>query len=282
MAKWNDLMVREMELQGYAKSTIESYTREVKNLVKFYMISPDELETEDVKAYLYHYLKVNKVQYSTLKISVSAIKYFYSKCCVKDIIVDNICFPKQIKKIPILFSRKEIKKMIDLSYGEEALIYMFAYSVGMRIGEIVSLRYLDLDMDGMRIHIKTAKGGKDRIVPLTKDVKQSLLELKRWSQHKDTDFIFLPLGKKKKLKVKQVRRWFARRKKVCKIHKDQTLHSFRHSFASHYLEDGGNIMVIKEILGHASLSSTIIYARLTKNYLDSFCSPLELVIQDKM
>lgn len=281
MSIWKDRMLREMELGGYAKSTIESYTREVRNLVKFHMVSPDKLETEDVKAYLHHYLKVNKVQYSTLNVSVSAIKYFYSQCCVKDIIVDNICFPKQIKKIPILFSRKEIKKMIDLSYGEEELIYMFAYSVGMRIGEIVGLRYLDLDMDSMRIHIKNAKGGKDRIVPLTKDVKERLLELKRWSLHKETDFIFLPLGKKKKLKVKQVRRWFDRKKKLCNINKKQTLHSFRHSFATHYLEAGGNIMVIKEILGHASLSSTLVYARITNNYLDSFCSPLDLVIKDE-
>jgi len=276
MGHWNDLMVRDMELRGLSKRTIYSYRLEMKKLVGFYKIEPNKLSLEQVLDYLYHLYSVKKVSNSTMKCVASSLKFFYKHCVERNWDFEKIPYPKSQKVFPDFFNRKEITKILsNTARIDEKLLYMTLYSTGIRIGEARKLKYEDIDKERMVFHIKLAKGGKDRLVPLSDGLRLELRKYYSLTNCKLSDFIFKGNKLNEPLCPKAAARRFHKCLKKSGIKKRAKFHSFRHSFATHLFEDGTSLLVLQRVLGHASIKSTLIYTHLTNNFLDSIISPLE-------
>ena len=276
MGHWNDLMVRDMELRGLAKKTVYSYRMEMKKLVGFYKIEPNKLSLEQVLDYLYHLYSVKKVSTSTMKCVASSLKFFYKHCVERNWDFNKIPYPKSKKIFPEFFNRKEITKILNNTASiDEKLLYMTLYSTGIRIGEARKLKYEDIDRERMVFHIKLAKGGKDRLVPLTEDLRLQLRRYYSLTNCKLNDFIFKGSRLDGSLCPKAAARRFHTCLNKVSIKKRAKFHSFRHSFATHLFENGTSLLVLQRLLGHSSIRSTLIYTHLANNFLDNVISPLD-------
>ncbi|MCJ8346325.1 tyrosine-type recombinase/integrase [bacterium] len=276
MGKWNNLMVRDMELKGLAKRTVYSYRMEMKKLVKFYMIEPDKLSLNQVLDYLHHLYSVKRVSNSTMKCVASSVKFFYRYCVERTWDFNKIPYPKSEKKLPEYFNRSEIKKILaNTGSTDELILYMTLYSTGMRIGEARRLMFEDLDTERMVFHIKLGKGGKDRFVPVTEDLCEELRKYFKWLNFGRGDLIFRGSRPDGSLCAKAAGRRFNICLERAGINKRAKFHSFRHSFATHLFEDGTSLLLLQRLLGHADIRTTMIYTHLANNFLDGFKSPLD-------
>lgn len=261
----------ELKLRNYSQKTIKSYLvcladyfRYVKNVTK----NPD---VGLIKKYLLE--KQGRGQSSqTINLYLHAIKYFYREIFKNNVPI-QIKFAKTSSKLPVVLSKNEIEKIIDSSKNKKhKLLITLAYGAGLRVSEIVNLKVKDVDLAELTIHLKGAKGNKDRLTIFPEKIRAELVEIMAWRDK--NDFIFLS-ERGGRLSERSAQLIFENALKRCNINKDATFHSLRHSFATHLLENGVDVRYVQELLGHANIRTTQIYTKVTNPSLKRIKSPLE-------
>jgi len=207
----------------------------------------------------------------TINLHLNSIKYLY-RDVFKNLKKIDIKFAKRTQKLPVVLSRIEINKILDAIQNQKhRLIISLSYGAGLRISEAQNLKVKDIDFDELTIHIKNAKGKKDRITILPEKIKNDLQ--KALSFKDQNDFIF-ESERGGKLSTRTLQKIFEKALMKTGIKKPATFHSLRHSFATHLLENGTDIRYVQELLGHQNIRTTQIYTHVTNPNLKNIKSPL--------
>jgi integrase/recombinase XerD len=261
----------ELRLRNYSSRTIESYLGCLNEYFKIVKIIKREPEIAVIKKYLLE--KQDRKQSSqTINLHLQAIKYFYREI-MKSKVAIEIKFAKTASKLPIVLSRNEIEKMIDSTINRKhKLLISISYGAGLRVSEAINLKIKDVDEDELMIHIKGAKGNKDRISLLSEKILSQFKEIV--ASGNANDYVFKS-NRGGKLTERTAQKVFETALKKAGIKKEATFHSLRHSFATHLLENGVDVRFVQELLGHANIRTTQIYTKVTNPMLRKIKSPLE-------
>jgi len=204
-------------------------------------------------------------------LALSSIKFFYGEV-LSDPIKINLKFSKRPKKLPIVLSKIEIEKIIAATKNAKyKLMISLGYACGMRISEVVNLKVFDLAIPELTVHIKGAKGKKDRISVLPEKLSDDLTNL--IAGKSPTAYVFAS-NRGGKLRTASLQKVFRNSLHTAHITKPATFHSLRHSFATHLLENGTDIRYVQVLLGHANIRTTQIYTQVTNPQLKNIKSPL--------
>ena len=261
----------ELRLRRYSPITIKSYKGCVVEYLRAKQDNLDSIDIDFIKQYLL--TKVDKGMSSqTTNQSLQAINFFCRNVLKFHGKID-IRFAKTPSKLPIVLSRDEIQSILAaISNEKHNLMVALAYSGGLRVSEIVNLKIKDMNISELTIHIKDAKGNKDRITILSEKLVQNIEKL---ISNKDlNDFVFTS-ERGGKLTERTAQKVFENVLKKCHISKEATFHSLRHSFATHLLENGVDVRYVQELLGHANIRTTQLYTKVTNPSLKNIKSPLE-------
>ena len=223
-------------------------------------------------------IEEKKWQASTINQVFNALRFLYVELYKTKFVIESIPRPKREKKLPDVLSQNEILKIFSrVENLKHKTILMLIYSSGLRVGESVRLKISDIDGERRMIHLRSAKGKKDRYTTLSAAVLEMLR--KYYKQYKPKDFLFEGQGERKHLAERSVQAVFKRAVKVAGINKPITVHGLRHSFATHLLESGVDLRYIQELLGHSSSKTTEVYTHVSKKSLSNIINPLDAALQ---
>jgi site-specific recombinase XerD len=250
-----------LRYRNYSANTIKHYCSCLIQLSKYYNLSPDKLTRDQFIDYLYYLVEVKQVSSVYLNQLLSAYKILTVEVLRRPWEDFAIRRPKLEKKLPDILSQQEVKQIIDSSSNLKHRTFIaLIYSCGLRVSEVTKLRATDIDSTRMQIHIRAAKGAKDRYVMLSEKILFMLKEY--WKKYRPKDYLFEGEKKGKAIAVRTIQYAFARAVIRSGINKQTGVHSLRHSFATHLLENGVNLLAIQKLLGHTNIKTTTLYTHL--------------------
>jgi len=260
----------ELKLRNYSRKTIKSYLICLSDYFRYIKNIKKDPDIGLIKKYLLE--KQNRGRSSqTINLYLQAIKYFYREILKNDIPIE-IKFAKTANKLPVVLSKNEVEKIINsISNKKHKLLIALAYGFGLRVSEVISLKIKDVDLAELTIHLKRAKGNRDRITIFPERIRAELAEV--MALRDKNDFVFLS-ERGGRLTERSAQMVFENALKRCRINKEATFHSLRHSFATHLLENGVDVRYVQELLGHANIRTTQIYTKVTNPSLKKIKSPL--------
>ena len=267
-------MREQLKLKGYSLKTQKAYLGQVRRFLSFYGRGPEELGNEEVRKYLLYLLEEGTNSHSYVNQSLSSIKFLYNEVLNQYGITFDIPRPKKEFKLPEILSQQEVYKILNaLENPKHRAILFLTYSAGLRVGEIVRLSMEDIDTDRMLIHVRQGKGRKDRYTVLSQIALDIIKDyISRYAPEK---WLFPGDKPGQHLTERTVQRVFENARNKAGIKKDVSIHSLRHSFATHLLEGGTDLRYIQELLGHNSSKSTEIYTHVTQKSIRKIQSPLD-------
>ena len=273
MGQHRDALEAELRLQGYSERTLEAYTYCVQEQVRFCRRSPDVVEPEEVRRYLL-YLASKPVSWSFYNQSVCALRFFYGRVLKRAWSVDRVPFQRRGRRLPEILSPEEVARLLEASGSlRDRALLECAYGCGLRLGEVRHLKLTDIDSGRMVVRVEQGKGNKDRYVMLPRTLLETLRSY--WRESKPRHWLFPGQEPGQPLSDKTVQQALRKALRVCGVKKRVSIHSLRHSFATHLLEAGTNVRAIQVLLGHRSLSTTQLYTHLASTYLQETKSPLD-------
>jgi integrase/recombinase XerD len=279
MSALKQQMMEDMQLHGYAAKTQTAYVGAVRGLAKYYKRSPAEITQEEVRAYFLWLVKERGVARSTLTIHLSGIKFLFEVTLKREWLIFNLVRPQKRKKLPVVLSVEETKKLLSLVRLPKARMALTViYACGMRLNEGLHLRTQDIDSPRMLIWIRNGKGGKDRYVPLPERLLVMLRDY--WKLHKPSSYLFFSKDKSTALSDTTLQQTFKAVLRQSGIRKEASIHTLRHSYATHLLERGVDLRVIQELLGHKSPQTTAIYTHLTDKSFQTLTATLNDLLAD--
>lgn len=258
-----------LKLRNYSPKTIKSYLLYIKQFLIFSKKKNIKNKKEAIENFLLEKFK-KKQSPQTVNLALNSIKFFY-----KEILKDNqkidLKFSKRSKKLPIVLTREEIKEILgntaNIKYRTAIAL---AYAGGLRISEIQNLKIKDINLKENIIHIKNAKGKKDRITTFSQKLSADIENIIFNKQASD---IVFESNRGGKLTTRSFQEIFKKSLTKSGIKKDATFHSLRHSFATHLLENGVDVRYVQELLGHSNIRTTQIYTQVTNPLLKNIKSP---------
>lgn len=270
MTELRKRMIECLQLRGLSERTQQMYVRAVRQLAEHYHKSPDLITEEELRQYFLYIKNVKKYSRAASTIAICGIKFFFEHTLHREWSTLRFVRAQPEKKLPVILSLEEVRRILS---GVRLLRYrvclMTIYSCGLRLQEGTHLQVPDIDSSRMMIHIRHGKGGKDRYVPLP----HRTLELLRqyWLTHRHPVWIFPAPGRggiglstaTEPMPKSSVQGAFRAALKQSGIHKHASVHTLRHSWATHLLEAGVNLRLIQEYLGHRSPTTTSVYTHLT-------------------
>jgi len=256
-------MLQEMQFRNYSDSSIRNYIHGVSRLASFYQCSPAKLTTNQIKAFLHHCVTVNHESVSTINQIISGYRILVVDVLKRNWDPVKIKRPRKNKKLPVIFSSAEIVRFIDsVKNLKHKAIFTIAYSGGLRISEVCSLKPGDIDSDRMQVCIRHGKGKKDRFTLLSEKALETLRVYYR--KFRPAEFLFEGRTKGYAISMRTVNTSFTKYIQKSGLNKNLTFHSLRHSFATHLLEQGTNLRIIQQLLGHTSLRCTSVYLHISR------------------
>lgn len=261
----------EMRLRNYSRKTIKIYLLCLTDYFRFIKIVKKDPDINLIKNYLLQ--KQGKGQApQTINLHLNAIKYFYREVFKNNTVI-NLKFAKISKKLPIVLSRIEIEKIINsIKNQKHKLLISLSYGAGLRVSEAINLKIKDINLEELTIHIKEAKGKRDRITIFPKKIKSDIINI---MDGKDKNNFIFESERGGKLTERTAQKIFENSLKTAEISKDATFHSLRHSFATHLLENGVDVRYVQELLGHQNIRTTQLYTKVTNPAIRKIKSPLE-------
>jgi integrase/recombinase XerD len=277
MPTLREKMKQEMQLRSLSSGTQKKYLYEVVKLYDHYKLSPAKLSMDEIKKYLLHLLLERKLAASTYNVAVHSLRFFYDVVLRRAIHYHDFPLTKGKKKLPDILSTVEVANLIKAATNtKQRAMLVLAYGAGLRAAEVAHLKTKDIDSSRMQIHIRDAKGGKDRYVILSPVMLDELRSYWRKSRKKiQSDWLFPGQSRDKAITAASVAVAFNKAKKSIGLTKNGGVHSLRHAFATHSLEAGEDLYTIKQLLGHSCIESTARYLRLTNNKMQSIKSPVD-------
>jgi len=272
------IMLEELQRRNYAATTISNYLRVVKDFAKHFGKPPDRLNRDHLREYQAYLLRERKLEPRTVQLHTSALRFFFVKTLKRRYWLDDIPFPKAPRRLPVILTVEEAGRLINAARNLlDRTLLMVLYSTGMRSRELRYLQVRDIDSQAMLIHIRYGKGGRDRYVPLSPKLLETLREYWRWMRPKTWLFPGTVDGWRadKPLTPKVV--WEACQVAAQRAGIDKRVyaHLLRHSYATHLLEEGADLRTIQLLLGHAELRDTAVYLHLSRRHLQAVANPLD-------
>jgi integrase/recombinase XerD len=270
MSALRQKMLEDLELRGLSARTQESYLQAVSQLARYCHKSPDQISEEELRQYFLYLKNVRHLSRNTQTLALCGIKFFYEHTMERSWhFLEFVRSPKE-NKLPVVLSVEEVKQvLLHVHHPYYRVCLATIYACGLRLLEGVRLQVQDIDGKRLLLHLRLAKGNKDRYVPLPEASLKMLRQ--HWLTHRNPVWLFPALRENRKgpQEVKQpmhettVQRAFHAALIESGIHKRATVHSLRHSYATHLLEAGVNLRIIQSYLGHASPATTAVYTHLT-------------------
>jgi len=268
---------KELMARKYSRRTIKLYLHYNEGFLKFSNKTPYQVSNEDVRDYLYHLAERKNASASTLNIAINALKFYYGEV-LKRRFAYGIRRPKKDKKLPIVLSQEEVSRILSsFNNIKHRLILMLMYSAGLRVGEVVKLKIEDIDVKRKLIRIRGGKGRKDRYTIFSEIVLKTFREYVE--KYKPEKWLFPGQRKDRHITTRTVQKIFDNACRKAGIRKEATVHSLRHSFATHLLESGVDLRYIQELLGHKSSKTTEIYTHVAMKDLRKIRSPLDMMVK---
>jgi len=266
-------MIEDMTIRKLSPKTQQGYIRTIKDLAAFIGRSPDKASFEDIRRFQLH-LATRGTSTPMRNQTVAALRFFFRVTLKRYAIVEHTAFIHEPRKLPVVLSPEEVARLLDAAPGlKYKAALSVAYGAGLRAAEVVSLKVGDIDSKLMLIRVEQGKGRKDRNVMLS----PLLLELLRawWHAARPQGWLFPGQNRVNPLTTRQLNRACHAAVHMADINKRVSLHTLRHSFATHLLEQNIDIRVIQVLLGHAKLDTTALYTRVATKTIREVMSPLE-------
>ena len=273
--KWHQKMVKALLVAGMCERTQETYVRSMRKLTEFYNKTPDKISENELVDYFIHRQEVTEWSPATMRICYSGIKFFFINVLKRKWHTLKLAKAKREKRLPAILSREEVRKILShVTTFHNAAYLQTVYSCGLRLQEGLFLEVSDIDGKRNMIHVHRGKGARHRYVPLPQ-ATYHLLQ-KYWLTHKNKTLIFPAVGRgnnkgpvsKIPMSIEGVQGAFRRAKIEAGIQKRASIHTLRHSYATHLLEAGVNLRVIQKNLGHSNIETTMVYLHLTNKGME--------------
>lgn len=272
---------REMRLRNYSHKTIKAYVSCIRTLVRHFRPKhPRALTSEDLRTFLLHLIQEQGYAASTINQVINALRFLYVDLYKRTIQLGDLPRPKKERKLPEVLSEEEVLRILNaVDNLKHKTILMLTYSAGLRVGEVVRLKVSDIDEQRGVIHLHKAKGNKDRYTVLSPSLLGTLADYLR--EYRPREFLFEGQDGRKHYSERSVQAVFERAANDAGITKNVSVHTLRHSFATHLLEAGTDLRYIQELLGHSSSKTTEIYTHVSKKSIGKIPSPLDRLMQTK-
>jgi integrase/recombinase XerD len=272
------MMLEELQRRNYSQTTVNTYLKVVEDFARYFHRPPDELGKEHIRAYQVHLFQERKLGARTVGLHTAALRFFFCRTLKRMYPVEEVPYPRAPRRLPIILTREEAIRLIDSAsnlFHRAMLITM--YSTGMRRAELCRLKVEDIGSTRMLIHIRQGKGGKDRDVPLSPKVLETLREYWRWMKPKTYMFPGTINGSRADKPITPKVLWEACREAAERagITKAVRPHLLRHSFATHLVEAGADLPTVQALLGHTDLKPTSIYLHLSERHIKAAGTPLD-------
>jgi site-specific recombinase XerD len=271
-------MLEELQLRNYSHRTAKTYVRIVREFAEYFHQSPDKLGPEQIRQYQAHLFQTRKLAPATVSQYVSALRFLFIKTLRRHFLAEHIPFPKSCKRLPTVLSPEEVARLIDSARNlYHRTLLMTLYSTAMRRAELCRLKVHDVDSKRMMIRIDQGKGRRDRDVPLSPKLLETLRVYWRWMQPATFLFPGTVKGRRADVPITPNVVWLACRQaaRAAGIPKRISPHCLRHSCASHLLEAGADLRTIQVLLGHSRLEHTLVYLHLSPKHLQAIPNPLD-------
>ena len=266
--------IKQARIENYSEATVKNYASALKLFLQWVsQLNVDKISDDDIQNYLYYCKKKKQYSFSSMKQVLATIRFLYGKVFHQPIPkVLDIKLRKPVY-LPTVLSANDIAKLLQVTHNlKHKTILLLIYSGGLRMGELLNLKIGDIDSQSMKIHIRQAKGKKDRYIMLSENVLTMLRNYYKRYQPKDYIIEGRNGGKYSPTSVQSV---FKTALKKSGIRKKVTVHSLRHSFATHLLDEGTDIRYIQELLGHKRLETTQIYTHVSSHSINKIKSPAD-------
>lgn len=267
-------MIEEMKLRNFAPGSMDVYVQCVARFAQHFGKSPEALGPEHVRAFLLHMIQERKVSWGYYNQHVQALRFLYNATLARDWVLKHIVCPKREKGLPVVLNADELTQFFAVVRNlKHRAMLMTAYAAGLRISEVVALRVEDVDSKRMTLYIRQGKGRKDRYVMLS----PNLLELLRiyWKTARPRTWLFPGRNQDRPISAPGLRRACQRAWKATGLKKHITVHTLRHSFATHLLEAGSDLRTIQVLLGHHSPRTTAVYTHVSPAAIRATISPFD-------
>jgi integrase/recombinase XerD len=270
-------MIEDMRIRGMSLKTQQAHIRAVRYFAEFIGRSPDTATPDELRAYQL-YMTDAGVSTGVFNARIVSLRFFFGMTCGREEMKRYMQFRRKAKKLPVVLSVEEVGDLLAAVPGP-GLKYRAAlgisYGAGLRASEVCNLKVADIDSDRMLIHVDEGKNDKDRKAMLS----PGLLDLLRdyWLEARPEGWLFPGKPKIMALSPRQLNRAFTSAKHMAGIKKPATLHTLRHSFATHLLEAGTDVRVIQVLLGHSKLSTMARYTHVATKTIRGTVSPYEML-----
>lgn len=271
--------IETIQLKGYSPATLKNY----KNEFTLYLLFIDQINAKDctydsVKNYLLHCINELKLSEATIHSRINAIKFYYEQVLKQEKLFMEIPRPKKHLQLPKVLAPADVKKLFEVTPNlKHNTMLKLCYGMGLRVSEIVNLKIKDIDSKRMQVFIERAKGKKDRYANLPESLLPQLRDY--FKQYKPKEYLFEGRNGSA-YHTRSAQLVFKQAMEKANINKTLGIHSLRHSFATHLLEQGTDIRFIQELLGHKDIKTTLIYTNVSDKSLRKIKSPLDDINND--
>jgi integrase/recombinase XerD len=272
------IMLEELQRRNFSPTTIRSYLYAVERFARHFKCRPDRLNHTHLRSYQAHLLRTGQLQPKTVRLHVSALRFFFVKTLRRRYLLDDTPYPKAPQRLPSILSVEEMARLIEAADGlYHRTMLMVLYSTGMRSAELLQLQVADIDSRRMLIHIRHGKGGRDRYVPLSPTLLETLRVYYRWMRPKTWLFPGTVHNWRVDKPITKRVLWNAvvLAAERADLRKRVSPHLIRHSYATHLLERGADLRTIQLLLGHVNIRHTALYLHLSQKHLQAVANPLD-------
>jgi len=265
-----------LSIKRYSHRTIKSYSNALKTFFLYFEHkNPENINPSEIEQFINKMVLIDNISQSYQKVLVGSIKLFYNELLRKNYKLNYLYPDRPEKKLPVLLDKSEIQLLLNsIQNLKHRAILSMIYSAGLRLSEVIEMKLNDIDSKRMLIKIVQGKGKKDRYVMLSEKLLIILREY--YKEYKPKEYLFE--GQKGgKYSARSVQAIFKEALRNSKIKKEASVHTLRHSFATHLLESGTDIRIIQQLLGHSSLKTTQIYTQVSSSKISEIKSPLDYI-----
>ena len=272
------IMLEELQRRNFSPTTVRTYLYAVERFARHFKCRPDRLNHTHLRSYQAFLLRTGQLTPRTVRLHVSALRFFFVKTLKRRYLLDDTPYPKAPRRLPQILSVEEMTRLIDAADGlYHRTMLMVLYSTGIRSAELLQLQVADIDSRRMLIHIRQGKGGRDRYVVLSPTLLATLRVYYRWMRPQTWLFPGTVHNWRADKPVTKRILWNAVviAAKRAGLRTRVSPHLIRHSFATHLLESGADLRTIQLLLGHAEIRHTALYLHLSQKHLQAVASPLD-------
>lgn len=274
--KLRQRMLEDLRVRNYSPATQAKYIDCVAKFARHFGKSPAQLGPEQIRTFQVHLVTEKKCSWTVLNQTVCALRFLYGTTLKRDWVIRHIPYAKVEKKLPVVLGQQEVSRLFESVANIKHLsLLMVAYSGGLRISEIANLHVGDIDSERMMIHVRKGKGRKDRSVPLSPIVLEMLRQY--WLIEKPRRHLFPGMRDGRPLSISAIHQVCSKAAAVARIRKRVSMHTLRHSFATHHLEAGTDLRTLQMLMGHRSLQTTSRYLYVSTDKLRAAKTPFELL-----